>query len=140
MITAIAVAVIVGLALALVVAVALDRGPTPADVAIAYELARDRRDAETLWGLSAATLRSGRRRQAFVTETLAELADMPRDAVREVVVEDEYTGSSDASVLTRVCSRDGSTSQHRTRCVQEQGSWRVSAVTVARDPGATSLP
>jgi len=137
-ITALVVVVLVGLAVALVVAVALDHGPSPADVAVSYELARDRHDAQSLWAASAATLRAGRHRHDFVAETDRELAGAPQGLVREVVVEDEYAGVSDASVLTRVVRRDGTTSQRRTRCTQERGSWRVSAVTVAPDPGAPS--
>jgi len=139
-ITALAIGLVLALALALVVAVALDRGPGPADVAVAYELALDRGDAETLWGLSAGHLRAGRHRHEFVEETREELARAPRSSVHEVIVEDEYTGSSDASVLTRVVHHDGTTRRRRTRCAREQGSWRVSAITVATDPGAPSRP
>lgn len=129
MITAAVVLVVVALAFALVVAVAVDRGPAPADVAVAYELASDRHDVVTLWNVSGSGVRGGRDRHAFVTETTAELAGAPRDVVADVVVENEYRGTSDASVLTRVVMTDGTTVGRRTRCAKEQGSWRVVAVT-----------
>jgi F420-dependent oxidoreductase-like protein len=49
MITAIIAALVIALALALVVAVARDQGPPVDDVALAYELAWDRLDFDSLW-------------------------------------------------------------------------------------------
>jgi len=126
--------VIVALAFALVVAVARDRGPSPADVAVAYELARDRRDATTLWNLSGSSLRAGRDRHAFVTGVAAEVAGEASVEVARVTVEDEYSGMVDASVLTRVVMTDGTEVQRRTRCAKEQGSWRVVSVMLGSDP------
>ncbi len=116
---------IVALILALVVAVALEPSIPPAEVAVAYELARDRHDTTSLWGLSGAELRAGRARKEFIAELPGELAAEPRDQVERVDVDDEYVGHAEASVLSVVHLRSGSTEARRTLMVKEQGTWRV---------------
>ena len=51
---------------ALVVLVSADPGPSPVDVALAYEQAWDHLDFEGLWSLSGDELRDGLRRPEFV--------------------------------------------------------------------------
>lgn len=136
MTTLVVVSAIALLAVALVVAVAIEPGPPPSEVAVAYELAMDRHDAQTLWNLSGSALRSDRDRRGFVAAARSSLGTERVDVVREVVVEDEFTGTSEASVLTRVRHLDGTQVMRRTRCVKEQGGWRVQSVTTGSGPEA----
>ena len=57
---------IVGLCVALVIIVSADPGPSPVDVALAYEDAWDHLDFEGLWTLSGDELRDGLGRPEFV--------------------------------------------------------------------------
>ena len=66
MIIAVVGIVILALMLAVVVVIAKDRGPGPGDVAVAYELAWDRLDFESVFTLSGAELRDGLDRRGFV--------------------------------------------------------------------------
>jgi hypothetical protein len=116
---------IVALILALVVAVGLEPSIPPAEVAVAYELARDRHDAVSLWGLSGSELRAGRTRKEFIAVLPNELAEEPRDQVSHVEVDDEYVGHAEASILSVVHLRAGAAEPRRTLMVKEQGTWRV---------------
>jgi hypothetical protein len=78
MITAIVLVAIAGLVVALVVAVAIERGPTPGDVALAYELEWDRLDFTSLWTLSSPGLRDGRSRSDFVHDKEGAYRNQPR--------------------------------------------------------------
>ena len=59
MISTIVAVVVFGLVISVVVAYALEPGPTPTDIAVAYEEAWDRLDFGTLWTLSGSELRDG---------------------------------------------------------------------------------
>ena len=66
MITAVVGIVILALTIAVVVVIAKDRGPGPGEVAVAYELAWDRLDFESLFTLSGLELRDGLDRRGFI--------------------------------------------------------------------------
>lgn len=51
----------------MILIIAVEPGPSPSDLAIAYELAWDRLDFATIWSLSDPSNRDGRTRREFVT-------------------------------------------------------------------------
>ncbi len=118
---------VAALAIALVVIIALDPGPTPSDVAIAYEEAWDRLDFDTLWTLSGTELRDQRTRADFLRakgdgatgrSALAELAN-------QVEVDDELVGSDLAVVHTRLRLRDGASVRNQVELAFRDGAWKV---------------
>jgi hypothetical protein len=118
---------VAALAIALVVIVALDPGPTPSDVAIAYEEAWDRLDFDTLWTLSGIELRDHRTRADFLQakgdaytgrSALAELAN-------QVEVDEELVGSELAVVHTRLRLRDGASVRNQVELAFRDGTWKV---------------
>ncbi len=113
-------ALVVGLAVAVLVALAIDR-PDPAEAAVAYERARDRRDLDTLWRLSTPELRAGRTYEEFV-------ADQPGDTpgrVERVTVEAQQTAGRLAVVRARVELEGGRVLHHQLRLRRESGRWSV---------------
>ena len=128
------------LLVALVLAVAFERGPTPLDVALAYELAWDRLDFTSLWTLSSAEQRDGRDRHDFV----ADKEDAYRDQRRLRAVVDHVEiegvakrGQSVASVLTRLDLRDGPSVRNEIRMERIHGAWRVSSYELRPEPAPT---
>jgi hypothetical protein len=127
--TALVAFAIVALVLVLVVIVAADRGPGPADVAIAYELAWDRLDFDALWSLSGPELRDGRSKREFVAakreayEGKQSLAGL----VRHVALEELESGAEVAFALTRVDLRDGTTVRNRLRLELHGDRWLVAS-------------
>ena len=129
MITAIVGAVILVLALAVVVAIARDRGPAPADVAVAYELAWDRLDFESLFTLSGAELRDGLDRHAFIAakRTAYEQQHALGGLVDRVGVDQVASVDDAAVVITRVELRDGTVAQNRVELARRTGRWQIVA-------------
>ncbi len=126
---AVAVVVVLGLALSLVVAIARDRGPGPADVAVAYELAWDQLDFESIFTLSADELRDGLDRHAFIAakRTAYEHQHALRGLVARVGI-DDVAGSCDAAVvITRVELSDGSVVHNRLELARRNARWQVVA-------------
>ena len=66
MISTIVAVVVFGLVISVVIAYALEPGPTPTDIAVAYENAWDRLDFGTLWTLSGSELRDGLDQRAYI--------------------------------------------------------------------------
>jgi len=129
------------LVVALILAVAFERGPTPGDVALAYELAWDRLDFTTLWTLSSGELRDGRNRNDFVAGKRGAYRDQPR--LRAVVehVEVEAVakrGQRAASVLTRLDLRDEPSVRNEIRMERVHGAWRVVSYALRPEPASTS--
>jgi hypothetical protein len=132
--------VVAALAIALVVIIALDPGPTPSDVAIAYEEAWDRLDFDTLWTLSGTELRDQRTRADFLRakgdgatgcSALAERAS-------QVEVDDELVGSDLAVVHTRLRLRDGASVRNQVELAFRDGAWKVIGYRLEGAPPATS--
>jgi hypothetical protein len=141
MVTILVLAAIGFLLVALVLAVAFERGPTPGDVALAYELAWDRHDFTTLWSLASAELRDGRKRADFVADKEVAYRDQPR--LRAVVehVEIEAVaehGHRAASVLTRLDLRDEPSVRNEIRMERIHGAWRVVSYSLRPEPASTS--
>ena len=131
---------VAALAIALVVIIALDPGPTPSDVAIAYEEAWDRLDFDTLWTLSGTELRDRRTRADFLRakgdvatgrSALAELAN-------QVEVDDELVGSDLAVVHTRLRLRDGASVRNQVELAFRDGAWKVIGYRLEGAPPAGS--
>jgi hypothetical protein len=133
-----AIALLVG---GLVLAVAFERGPTPGDVALAYELAWDRHDFTTLWSLSSGELRDGRSRNDFVADKRAAYRDQPR--LRAVVEHVEVEAVAQqaqraASVLTRLDLRDEPSVHNEIRLQRIHGGWRVESYVLRPESASTS--
>jgi hypothetical protein len=118
---------VVALIVASGIAISRDPGPTPADVALGYEIAWDRLDFETLWVLSTSELRDGRAREDFVAAKRAAYRDQPglRRLARHVVVEEATAGPHVAVVITSVELRDGSSLRDELKLVRRAGRWQV---------------
>lgn len=141
MITVLVLVAIGVLLVALVLAVAFERGPTPGDVALAYELAWDRLDFPTLWSLSSGGLRDGRNRNDFVADKQAAYRGQPR--LRAVVEQVEIEavaqlGQRVASVLTRLDLRDEPSVRNEIRMQRIHGAWRVVSYALRPEPASTS--
>jgi hypothetical protein len=109
------------------IAISRDPGPSPADVALGYELAWDRLDFETLWALSTSELRDGRTREEFVAAKRAAYRDQPglRRLARHVAVVEATAGPHVAVVITSVELRDGSNLRDELKLVRLAGRWQV---------------
>ena len=99
MITAVVGITVLALTIAVVVVIAKDRGPGPGDVAVAYELAWDRLDFESLYTLSGLELRDGLDRRGFVAAKRTAY-EQQRDlgGLVERVGVDQVANSRDAAV------------------------------------------
>ena len=138
MITAVVVIAVLALCIALVVAVARDNGPPPGEVAIAYELAWDRLDFETLWSLSGAELRDGRPKHDFVTNKRAAYERNPGLAglARDVSLEEVLAGKEVAVVRTRIDLQDGHLVRNELRLARRDQRWEVVAYELHGTPRA----
>jgi hypothetical protein len=130
--------VVVALVLALVVVFGLEPGPDAAAVAVAYELAWDRLDFDTLWALSGAELRDGRSRREFIADkreayegqrALAGLA-------REVKLDEVLVGSELAAVRTSLVLRDGTSVRNQVHLALREGTWKVTGYHLEPDSPA----
>jgi hypothetical protein len=128
-ITAVVGIVVLALALAVVVVIAKDRGPGPGDVAVAYELAWDRLDFESLFTLSGDELRDGLDRRAFIAAKRS--AYQQQRALGGLVEQagvDDVASTRDAAVaITRVELHDHSMVRNRVEMVRRNGRWHVVA-------------
>jgi hypothetical protein len=139
-ITAVVAVVILALVITLVVVIAKDRGPGPGEVAVAYELAWDRLDFESLYTLSGLELRDGLDRRGFITAKRGAYAQQ-RDLgglVGRVGI-DQVANSPDAAVaITDVELLDGSVVHNRVEMARRNGRWQVVAYRL--EPSAEDVP
>jgi hypothetical protein len=133
---------VIALVIALVVAVGLERGPSPDEVAVSYELAWDRLDFDALWPLSGNELRDGRSRHEFMDDkreayegkrALAGLA-------REVKVDEVLVASELAAVRTRVLLDDGTSVRNQVQLALREGTWKVIGYHLEPDTSAERPP
>jgi hypothetical protein len=139
-ITAVVGVIILVLALSVVVAIARDRGPSPGDAAVAYELAWDRLDFESVFTLSGAELRDGLDRRGFVAAKRAAY-EQQHDLgglVDRVAVEQAVTGHDAAVVLTRVDLLDHTVVRNRVELARRNGRWQVVAYRL--EPSTENTP
>lgn len=127
MVTAIVAVAIVSLVLCLVIAVARESSPPPSDVALAYEMAWDHLDFESLWALSGDELRDGLGRREFVAAKVAAYAQQARlsNIARDIVIESVDQGGDLAVVSTRVELHDGEMARNELHLVKRVGRWSV---------------
>jgi hypothetical protein len=132
MTTAIVLVIIAVLIFAVIVIVALERGPSTADLALAYEHAWDRLDFETIWSLSALELRDGldRRQFARAKRSAYSSIDHPSDLVASATVEDLAEAGDVAAAITTLVLRDGSVVHHEVRMGRRMGRWEVTGYTL----------
>ena len=106
----IAVVIVFLLMFAMWIAVGIEKGPTPADVAIAYERAWDDLDFALLYELSGNELRDGMRKDQFVAAKRAAYsrAESTQHLAARVEVETAVVGHETALVVTRVSADEGS--------------------------------
>jgi hypothetical protein len=128
-ITAVVGVVILALALAVVVAIARDRGPGAGDVAVAYELAWDRLDFESVFTLSGAELRDGLDRHGFVAakRTAYEQRHSLGGLVDRVGIDQVASVDDAAVVITQVDLRDGTVVHNRVELARRTNRWQVVA-------------
>jgi hypothetical protein len=119
--------VIVGLCVVLVAVVSADPGPSPVDVALAYEQAWDHLDFEGLWSLSGDELRDGLSRPEFVAAKRAAYEHQTglRGLADRVVVDAVSEGKGFAVVHTRVELRDGGNAADTLQLSRQGGRWLV---------------
>ena len=130
------------LGIVLLVALGLERGPDPAEVAVAYERAWDALDFDLLWHLSAPELRDDRSRGEFVEDKRAAYAARSdlRGLLAEVEVEQLDRAGMRARAVTRVRLRDGGTSRHEVRLRRHAGRWAVDAYRLGADTTRSESP
>ena len=129
MIMVVVIVIVLGLALSVVVAIARDKGPGPDDVAVSYELAWDRLDFESLFTLSAAELRDGLDRRAFIAakKTAYEQQHALRGLVDRVGVDGVASTREAAVVITRVELSDRAVVHNRVELARRNARWQVVA-------------
>jgi hypothetical protein len=132
--------VIVGLCAVLVAMVTVDPGPSPVDVALAYEQAWDNLDFESLWSLSGDELRDGLSRPEFVAAKRAayERQTGLRALVDRVVADAVSEGRGFAVVHTRVELRDGGSAADALQLAKRGGRWLVVAYELQPDGAGPS--
>jgi hypothetical protein len=127
------------LAVALVILVAVNRGPSAAEVALAYEHAWDRLDFEAVWALSGAELRDGLDRGPFVAAKRAAYAHQPtlRGIADAVAVDAVSEGRGFAVVHTRVDLQEGGHAVDALQLAKRAGRWLVVAYELEPDGAGT---
>ena len=131
---------IAGVALLLIVLVlaylmAKDRGPGPADAAIAYELAWDRLEFETLWSLSGPELQDNLDRKEFLRAKREAYRDRPQleRLARGVSIVSTRADKDAATVVTEIALNDGHTVRDELLLARRDGRWNVVRYTLARE-------
>jgi hypothetical protein len=119
--------IVLALCIALIVAVIRDPGPRPDEVALAYELAWDRLDNDSLWTLSGVELHDGLERASFIAAKRAAYASRPElgSLARDVAIDDVATGMAHAAVRTSVVLRDGESVHNQIQLAKRGGKWLV---------------
>ncbi len=140
MIIAIVGVIVLALALAVVVMIAKDRGPGPGEVAVAYELAWDHLDFESLFTLSGVELRDGLDRRGFVAAKRSAYAEQHAlGGLVERVGIDQVVSVGDAAVaITSVELHDRSLVHNRVELTRRNGRWQVLAYRL--EPSAKDAP
>ena len=132
--------VVLALAVAVVVVIAKDRGPGPGEVAVAYELAWDRLDFESLYTLSGSELRDGLDRRGFITAKRSAYAQQHElGGLVDRVGVDQVANRRDAAVaITSVELHDQAVVHNRVEMARRNGRWQVVAYQL--EPSAEDAP
>jgi hypothetical protein len=106
-------------------AVAKEDGPQPADVALAYEMAWDRLDFDTLFDLSGPELRDGAKRPGFIATKRAAYEGVKRGRLAaRIAVENVVTAPDTALVVTNVFTDAGAV-HNNVLMERRAGRWYV---------------
>ena len=109
----------------LLVAIGIEDGPRPADVALAYEMAWDRLDFDTLFDLSGPELRDGAKRPGFVAAKQAAYAGVTRTRLAAHIAVEHVTEAPDtALVVTNVATADSEV-HNNVLMERRSGRWYV---------------
>ena len=137
MIFAVVITLVLLLCLAVVIAIAKDRGPTPDDVAVSYEMAWDRFDFDVLWKLSGTELRDGLDRHEFVDVKRTAYANQQAlsELGADVTIEESAVRGDEAMVTTCVALRDGTAVHNHVQLARRTGRWQVVGYQLAADGG-----
>lgn len=119
------------LLLLFVIRFATESGPSPGEVALAYEEAWDRFDFATVWELSGTEMRDGRSREEFVGAKRAAFADRPSldQLAGRVLVEDVVIEGQRANVRTSLGLEDTRPAGSDITMERRDGRWQVVAYT-----------
>ncbi|MCU1459336.1 MAG: hypothetical protein JWL73_3428 [Actinomycetia bacterium] len=120
---------------ALAYLMAKDRGPGPEDAAMAYELAWDRLDFETLWTLSGIELQDNLERKEFLQakrEAYRGRQQLERLA-RGVTIVSTTDDKDVATVVTEIALNDGHAVRDELLLARRDGRWKVTRYTLARE-------
>jgi hypothetical protein len=139
-ITAVVGIVVLALAITVVVVIAKDRGPGPGEVAVAYELAWDRLDFESLFTLSGTELRDGLDRRGFIAAKRSAYAQQHQlGGLVERVGVHQVANSRDAAVaITEIELHDRAVVHNRVEMTRRNGRWQVVAYRL--EPSAEDVP
>jgi hypothetical protein len=134
---AVVLVIVVGLVVALVVAVAKDPGPTPTEVALAYEHAWDDLDFDVIYKLSGPELHDGLHKADFIdAKRTAYAGGRFGHLVAEATAEAATSRGDVTSVVTRLTLRDGSVVHNEVRMVRRSRAWEVVAYELRPAPAA----
>jgi hypothetical protein len=115
------------------IAVGKEDGPAPADVALAYELAWDRLDFDTLYDLSGPELRDGAKRPGFIATKRTAYDGVRRGRLAaRIEVENVVAAPDTALVVTNVSTGEGSV---RNNVLMERRAGRWYVVAYSLRPG-----
>jgi hypothetical protein len=131
---------VLALSIAVIVVIAKDRGPGPGEVAVAYELAWDRLDFESLFTLSGNELRDGLDRRGFIAAKRTAYAQQHElGGLVERVGIDQVANTRDAAVaITTVELHDEAVVHNRVEMARRNGRWLVVAYRL--EPSAEDAP
>ncbi len=116
------IAVLVGV---LFVAVAKEDGPAPADVALAYEMAWDRLDFDTLYDLSGPELRDGAKRPGFVATKRAAYTGVERGRLAARIAVENVVAAPDTALVVTNVSTAGGDVHNNVLMERRAGRWYV---------------
>jgi len=138
-ISAIVAIVIFALVITLVVLFAREPGPTPADIAISYELAWDRLAFDTFWALSGPELRDGLDKREYIAakRRAYEGRHELRNLADRVDIDDANVGIGHAAVRTSVTLRDGAVVRNDVVLTKRSATWVVTGYQLVANPPQT---
>ena len=111
----------------LFIAVGKEDGPLPGDVALAYEMAWDRLDFDTLYDLSGPELRDGAKRPGFIATKRAAYSGVQRGRLAaRIAVENVVASADTALVVTNVSTGNGDV-HNNVLMERRAGRWYVVA-------------
>ena len=109
----------------LFIAIAKEDGAEPADVALAYEIAWDRLDFDTLFDLSGPELRDGAKRPRFIETKRAAYQGVKRGRLAaRIAVENVVEAPDTALAVTNVSTPDGDV-HNNVLMERRSGRWYV---------------